>query len=873
MHCALLFSLAAFVTLPLAHAQCGSFDATLGLPGAAGIVDGLLRADIAGTQRLFASGDVGNLVGRPGDQLIEWNGQAWSALADQGRPVAVYDMELFDAGAGPELHVVGRFALPSGAVRYGVSRYDGQQWHLTTDGGSQGSMDRLAVCDDGSGRALYVCGNQFAFNGVASTSLARWDGTSWKPLSNPGLYPIREIDCLPTPTGERLIAISSPQARDVHLWDGSTWSLVSLSSYGSLPRATAVLDLGSGPRWYVCGTYLRYHGGLPQKILSFDGASWAVVDFPTLVTAIGAFDFGAGPELVVSTDSLEPVWRRSAGGWAALDPAPDYVAEAFAVLDTPSGQELWVGGDFHRVGALAASHIARFDGATWSATTSSSQGITGYAADVRALHVAEEPSGRVLYAGGSFATAGDCVANNIARFDGAHWSALGQGVDGPVNALESFQGALFAGGPFQFAGGVAANRLARWDGASWSSIGGTSGAGLVDALEVHDDGGGAALFVAGNFGIIGGVAARAVARWDGAQWSALGSGVYGSASALLSHDDGSGAKLYVGGSLRLAPGGTLVPVLCWDGSSWSVPGAPSPYGGAALCLASFDDGGGPALYVGGSALGVGGVASHVLKLAGSSWSSVGGLQSKDSPVRALQVHDAGFGSQLYAAHSSTQPSALPWGRGIVRFDGTQWSEIGDSLATQSTCRALAVYDDPACPRGALYLGGALASFDGATPSTYGLERFIDPCASSGVSYCTSGTTTNGCTPTISGSGRASASSASGFEVRVTSVDGGRSGHLFYGVSGPHSAPWGQSSHVLCVKAPTQRMGTQATGGTSGGCDGQLAIDWNSFVSSHPGALGTPLLAGVDVWAQGYFRDPPSAKTTALSDALHFVTCP
>lgn len=141
------------------------------------------------------------------------------------------------------------------------------------------------------------------------------------------------------------------------------------------------------------------------------------------------------------------------------------------------------------------------------------------------------------------------------------------------------------------------------------------------------------------------------------------------------------------------------------------------------------------------------------------------------------------------------------------------------------------------------------------------------------SYCTSGVTSSGCTPTISASGAASASASSGFTLTVTGVEGAKDGHLFYGLSGPHAAPWGSSSHFLCVKAPSQRTGTQNSGGTAGVCDGVVSLDWCAYVATHPTALGAPFSAGTSVWAQLYFRDPPGPKTTALSNALTFTVIP
>jgi hypothetical protein len=142
-----------------------------------------------------------------------------------------------------------------------------------------------------------------------------------------------------------------------------------------------------------------------------------------------------------------------------------------------------------------------------------------------------------------------------------------------------------------------------------------------------------------------------------------------------------------------------------------------------------------------------------------------------------------------------------------------------------------------------------------------------------TSYCTSGTTTHGCTAQIQGTGTPSASATSGFTLAVTGMEGASQGLIFYGVSGRSAAPWGTSSSFVCVKSPTQRTSAQSGGGTSGACDGAMSLDWNSYVASHPSAIGAPFAAGQLVQAQGWFRDPPSPKSTMLSDALEFPVCP
>jgi hypothetical protein len=142
-------------------------------------------------------------------------------------------------------------------------------------------------------------------------------------------------------------------------------------------------------------------------------------------------------------------------------------------------------------------------------------------------------------------------------------------------------------------------------------------------------------------------------------------------------------------------------------------------------------------------------------------------------------------------------------------------------------------------------------------------------------YCTAGTTTNGCLASISAVGVASASSGSGYTLTVTSVEGQKQGLVFYGVnnSGFTPSPWGAGSSYLCVKSPTQRTGVLDSGGTGGACDGAFALDFNAFITANPSSLGSPFAAGQHVFAQGWFRDPPSPKTTSLSNALEFVVGP
>jgi PKD repeat protein len=107
-------------------------------------------------------------------------------------------------------------------------------------------------------------------------------------------------------------------------------------------------------------------------------------------------------------------------------------------------------------------------------------------------------------------------ANNITRWDGSNWSALGSGSDYIIETLAvDSNGNLYAGGWFLSAGGLSANYIAEWDGFNWSPLG--SGMGDVDgnsatvlALAVDDMGD---LYAGGWFTTAGGKPSAHIGLW------------------------------------------------------------------------------------------------------------------------------------------------------------------------------------------------------------------------------------------------------------------------------------------------------------------------------------------------------------------------
>lgn len=338
-----------------------------------------------------------------------------------------------------------------------------------------------------------------------------------------------------------------------------------------------------------------------------------------------------------------------------------------------------------QVGAILAltSSIAHASGPTCTPQWITTPGEPGMDARVRALIVHDDGSGPALYAGGDFDSAGGVSASGIARWVNGLWQKVGNGDElFAVNSL-----AIFDDGtePDLYA---AAFDLMRWDGAQWSEVPGQPSS-VHSAIGVHDSGDGPELIVSGGFFILTKDGwTEYIARWNGAAWHAMGDGLISVAHDYQLFVDGSGEKLFAAGGFGFFDGTTFEGGFGqWDGSNWSaVSGSTNGSGNA---LAVFDDGSGPALYVGGNFSRAG--SQQISRLArwdGTQWGDVGGGVN-NLGVSALAVFDDGSGPALYVGGEFTQAGGIA-ASNIAKWDGASWSALGGG--TNGPVRALHVVE-------------------------------------------------------------------------------------------------------------------------------------------------------------------------------------
>jgi len=196
----------------------------------------------------------------------------------------------------------------------------------------------------------------------------------------------------------------------------------------------------------------------------------------------------------------------------------------------------------------------------------------------------------------------------------------------------------------------------------------------------------------------------------------MGDRFYGGVAALAVFDDGNGPALYAGGSFTSINGVPMNRIAKRVGTSWEPLGdgvGNSSTVTGVEALAVYDDGGGPALYAGGTFFDSGGVPMlYVAKWDGHSWSPLG--SGLDSWVSALEVFDDGSGPALYAGGAFSMAGGQPASK-VARWDGTHWSALGNGvmgvdLDYHSSVWALAAFD-PGPARGgpALFVGGSFST--------------------------------------------------------------------------------------------------------------------------------------------------------------------
>ncbi|MEO1697019.1 MAG: hypothetical protein AAFU73_06970 [Planctomycetota bacterium] len=221
----------------------------------------------------------------------------------------------------------------------------------------------------------------------------------------------------------------------------------------------------------------------------------------------------------------------------------------------------------------------------------------------------------------------------------------------------------------------------RRNGSEWEDI--TTGAGFTArTLAVYDDGSGPSLYAAGFHFPVLPQSPAGLFKWTGSGWVEFFGPPFDFIEGLEVYDDGTGDKLYIGGSVPAGGLDTQGLFYSFDGAAFTaVPGVfnHNSARGHVEVLQVFDDGNGPALYVGGIFASINGVPfANVARWDGSTWTAPGGWNApgdiEDFEVLALNSGP----EELYVSGRFHQIAGVD-AHLIARFDGTQWHGLANGL--------------------------------------------------------------------------------------------------------------------------------------------------------------------------------------------------
>lgn len=285
-----------------------------------------------------------------------------------------------------------------------------------------------------------------------------------------------------------------------------------------------------------------------------------------------------------------------------------------------------------------------------------------------------------IYACGSITKIGGTPVGSVAKWNGTTWQAVGSFTEW-VHKLESINNDLYAT-PYNTT--TDSNHLYKWDGSQWqkyakgfyltnTNLGMHYASSLYDVVEYNGQ-----LVVCGEFDVAGGKLINGIATWDGTNWNGLGTGLADpmNGSNIYPHKMlVQGNDLYVVGAFKKANGITVNGIARWDGTQWHAMGSGfnsavygiEEYMGSLYACGEFTKSGTDDVY-------------SIAKWDGAKWVSADISLTTDVPGYKAFGHTLKtIGNALYIAGGFDKcidgNSQLVAGNNVLEYDGSFWHDI------------------------------------------------------------------------------------------------------------------------------------------------------------------------------------------------------
>ena len=304
---------------------------------------------------------------------------------------------------------------------------------------------------------------------------------------------------------------------------------------------------------------------------------------------------------------------------------------------------------------------------------------------------------------------------------GQSWSTVGFGTNYTIYSLATYNNNLYAGGQFTTAGGISANNIAEWNGASWSAL----GTGLnstwftnVNALAVYNN----SLYSGGIFSTAGSLNVNNVASWNGSTWASLGAGINAYVSTneySVNAFDTLNGDLYIGGYFDSAGGKPAVGIANWNGNSWSI--LEKGLNGEVFAMTTYNN----QLVIGGNIDSAEGKpANKIVIWNGTNFTAIAGSKYTNGVITSLCVYKG----MLIVGGLFDSIGGIA-ANNVAAWNGTLWLNLGSGIR-YGRVYSLATYSNNLYAGGSFYIPGGpnnIAKWNGTTWSSVdgGLGRYND----------------------------------------------------------------------------------------------------------------------------------------------------
>lgn len=630
-----------------------------------------------------------------GYALAVWDGTKWHL---EGKTAFEYLTGIQTISfVGSDVYIGGDFKMLDQDIDY-AARWDGSQFYQLGEG-IDGSVRSMAT--DGSN--IYAGGEFTKSADQQLNYIGKFDGFNWQPLqegSDGAIGTNSYVFDIALTSGGIVAggAFSTAGGVNANYIAGYNNTTSSWNNYGSgMNNYVRTVALGLDGI-YAGGDFTQANGFDKMRIAHWTGDDWESVAGGSGSTVLN-LEVTSGGQLYATGNFFSGVYNSPAKYmgtyWEPLgDSTLNLDVQSMASMNT----DLYIGYQSGNLSGTYAPGIAKWDGAKWRGLGNGVGTWWSQESTVRSF----AKMGDDLYIFGTFQTAGTDSIIALARWDGQKWNRLGIGFKNAQYAsgyaLQPDASNLYLAGEFNEAGDVADTKnIAKWNGSSYEPL----ATGLDDRvydLEIM----GEDLYAGGRFFFAGDSVLRSIGRWDGSAWHPLHYGLNNNVYALKAANN----RLYVGGAMTGYYEENFSTVelhyLCyWDGNNWNDLGGGVSEGSSAgfnTKVEAIDYLNGK-LYIGGDFTKAGSVsANNIAMWDGENWYAMGaGL---DGEVTAILAN----GTDVYAGGNFTT-TAGDTVFSIAKWNGSSWEALGTGLRLNlwfvATARVDALFGDD----NGLWIGG------------------------------------------------------------------------------------------------------------------------------------------------------------------------